>query len=205
MRPKRSFMLWMLPLVPALIFPGIGVLGTLSLVLVVLLFVKESRGPTLALSDSCWVHLAFVGVMFGLIVAMAFDFIVEPFVERVTGQEIVLEGLGEIEGDLLRYLSLLAVGLLFGGLVEELLFRGFVIGWGTHLFGSRWGIWLALVSALVFGLSHLYQNIAGVITTGLAGLLLGLLYLRMGRKLLAPIAAHMTINAYGITLLYLGR
>jgi uncharacterized protein len=143
-------------------------------------------------------------VMFGLVAAVAFDFIVEPFVERVTGQEIVLESLGEIEGDLLQYLSLLAVGVLFGGLVEELLFRGFVIGWGAHLFGSHRGAWLALLSAVVFGFSHLYQNIAGVITTGLVGLLLGWLYLRMGRKLLPPIAAHMTINAYGITLLYLG-
>jgi hypothetical protein len=43
-----------------------------------------------------------------------------------------------------------------------------------------------------------------VITTGLVGLLLGLLSLRMGRKLLPAIVAHMTINAYGITLLYLG-
>jgi uncharacterized protein len=204
MRSTSSFILWMLPLVPALIFPGIGVLGTLALVLAVLLFIRESRRPTLALSDGRWVHLALVGVMFGLVVALAFDFIVEPFVERVTGREIVLEGLGEIEGDLLKYLSLLAVGVLFGGVVEELLFRGYVIGWGTHVFGSHWGPWLALLSAVVFGFSHLYQNIAGVITTGLVGLLLGLLYLRMGRTLLPPIVAHMTINAYGITLLYLG-
>lgn len=206
MRSNTPFLgaLCLLPLMPALVFPGIGVLVSFLIVLLCLLFVHQSRRPTLALYSGGLGRSILIGLAFGLAVAVGFDFGIEPLAERITGQGVDLEELGNIEGNLINYLTLLAIGLVFGGIVEELVFRGFVIGWGTWIFGGRWSIGLTLLSATIFGLSHLYQGAAGVITTGLIGLLFGLLYLRMDRKLLAPIVAHMTVNAYGITLLYLG-
>lgn len=44
----------------------------------------------------------------------------------------------------------------------------------------------------------------GVLVTGLVGLCFGLFYLWLGRSLLPVIVAHMTVNAWGITGLYLG-
>ena len=103
-----------------------------------------------------------------------------------------------------NYLVLLAIGLVFGGVVEEIVFRGLVIGWEAISFGERAAVPLLLLSSVVFGLGHLYQGWSGVISTGLTGLAFGAIYLAAGRKLLPAMLAHMTLDAIGITMLYLG-
>ncbi|WP_370187188.1 lysostaphin resistance A-like protein [Qipengyuania sp.] len=196
--------LCLLPLLPAVAVPGLGVLVSLAIVILILIFVSQSRTPTLALSQGHPFRKALYGLGAGLLIAVASHVLIEPLIEQLTGHEIELAGIGHVEGDLVNFLLLLTLGLLFGGIAEELVFRGFVVGWGAAIFGDRAAIWLVLLSATVFGLSHLYQGLAGVITTGLIGLSFGLLYLWNGRKLLVPVIAHMTVNAYGLTLMYLG-
>src|SRR3546814_4391845 len=100
-------------------------------------------------------------------------------------------------------MSLLFVGLLLGVVIEEITFLGFFIGWGTVLFGERWGFPLLVVTSLVFGLGHRYQDLPGAITAGISGVMFGLVYLGAGRKLLPAIATHMTSNFWGITEIYL--
>lgn len=197
-------LLCIVPLVPAIAIPGVGVLGSLLLVILTLVFVRDARAPTLAMIQHSVARSILIGIFAGFAIAVAFDFLVEPFVESLTGDAIDLENFAAVEGNVVNFLALLAVGLLFGGIVEELIFRGFVIGWGAHIFGARMAIPLAVLSATVFGAAHLYQGLAGTITTGLTGLLFGLLYIACGRNLLPAIVAHMTVNAYGVTLIYLG-
>lgn len=192
------------PLVPALLLPGLGALVSLLIVILALIFVVESRQPTLALRYQSTVRSIAIGALFGLLVAISFDMVVEPFVERLTNDRIDLGNFAGVEGNLAKYLVLMAVGLLFGGIAEELIFRGFVVGWGSAIFGKHAAPWLVLLSAATFGATHIYQGLAGVIATGLIGLLFGLLYLYVGRKLLPAIVAHMIVNAYGITMIYLG-
>lgn len=196
--------LCLLPLLPALLLPGVGVLASLIIVATVLLFVKASRPPTLALVHRNVVASVASGLIFGLAVTLAFGLALEPLIERMAGDPIDLSALGDIEGDIRAFLLLLAVGLLFGGIVEEVIFRGYVVGWGAALFGARAGPWLCVLSAAVFGISHLYQGVAGVVATGLIGLCFGFFYLWTGRRLLPVIVAHMTVNAVGVTALYLG-
>ena len=56
----------------------------------------------------------------------------------------------------------------------------------------------------MFGAAHLYQGLSGAISTGLIGLGFALLYVGTGKKLLAPVLAHMVVDAIGVTQLYLG-
>jgi membrane protease YdiL (CAAX protease family) len=56
----------------------------------------------------------------------------------------------------------------------------------------------------VFGAAHVYQGLSGAISTGLIGLGFALLYVGTGKRLLAPVLAHMTLDAIGVTQLYLG-
>ncbi|MCT2559011.1 CPBP family intramembrane metalloprotease [Tsuneonella sp. YG55] len=196
--------LCLLPLVPALLLPGLGVLGSLAVVVFTLVFVAQARAPTLSLSGGYPVREILQGLGFGVIVALASHLLIEPIVEQWTGKTIDLGDLGDIEGNLPSFLVLLALGVLFGGIIEELIFRGFVVGWGSRVFGDGAGVWLVALSAGVFGLSHLYQSLPGVITTGLLGLIFGLLYLWNKRRLLVPIVTHMTVNTYSLTLMYLG-
>ena len=56
-----------------------------------------------------------------------------------------------------------------------------------------------------FGLAHAYQGVTGIIDEGLAGLLLGVIYLRTGRKLSVPIIAHAIEDAVDFVLIFLGK
>lgn len=79
------------------------------------------------------------------------------------------------------------------GLCEELVFRGYLI-W----YFSTWiGVWpSALVAAAVFGFGHFYQGTAGIIKTGVVGLLTGLLYVGTG-SLLWPMILHGAVDLQG--------
>ncbi len=192
------------PLVPALLVPGVGVLGSMTIMLLALMFIRQSRKGTLAFIFQNVSRSIAIGISAGAAIQAALYFGVEPFIEAATNSKISLESFDTITGNVQNYLVLLTIGIIFGGIVEELVFRGFVIGWGMQLFGERSGLLLAFLSAAAFGAAHLYQGIAGVLSTGLTGLIFGILYLLTGRKLLPVVLAHMTVNFIGISQIYLG-
>lgn len=79
-------------------------------------------------------------------------------------------------------------------LVEELLFRSLLIGglallWPTPLLVVGW--------SLLFGLLHSPQGVWGMLGAGLAGLLLGVLFVYQG-SLLLPVIAHYVTNCLQI-------
>lgn len=92
---------------------------------------------------------------------------------------------------------------LSAGVCEEVLFRGFL---PQFLQGDGHGGWqlqpaLAwLMSSLLFGCGHLYQGMAGVMRTALAGLMFSLLAILSG-SLLLPILLHVLIDL-GVLWLY---
>lgn len=191
------------PLIPAAFLPGIGVLVSLAIVIVVLVALRSARQPTFALTYRTILVSIALGLGAALAIGLFMGLLIDPLLEQAFGP-IDLGNFAGVEGNLTNYLALLALGLLFGGIVEELIFRGFVIGWGSQLVGARAAIPLAILSAGVFGIAHLYQGWAGVLSTGLFGLAFGLLYVFAGRKLLPSVVAHMATNFYGVTLIYLG-
>lgn len=67
-----------------------------------------------------------------------------------------------------------------------------------------WGVAL-LTASLLFGLSHFRQGITGVTENFLDGLILGALYLKLGRNLAVPIVAHGVTDTTDFVLLFLHR
>ncbi len=61
-----------------------------------------------------------------------------------------------------------------------------------------------LLGAVLFGYGHYYKGPAGMVDSGVAGLILGIAYLAAGRNLWAPILAHGIIDTVGVTALYFG-
>jgi membrane protease YdiL (CAAX protease family) len=107
------------------------------------------------------------------------------------------------------------LGMLVSGLVsvwitaafiEEVVFRGFLIGRLARILGASRRAWVAgvVVSAVIFGLLHFYQGVAGVILTGVMGLLFGALYLLVRRNLWIGIIAHGLIDTFSLFVIYLG-
>ncbi len=192
------------PLIPAALLPGVGALISLVIVVITLVVHPEARPAALALRYRSTLFSILLGLGVAAMLAVVMGAAVDPLLERIFGP-IELDDFSSVEGNLGNFLLMLALGLLFGGIAEELIFRGFLIGWGVKLFGTHAAIPLAVLSAASFGFTHLYQGWAGVFSTGLIGLSFGLLYVFSGRKLLPVIVAHMATNFYGITLLYLGH
>ena len=199
---KRA--LWALPLLAPLLISGIGALFSVAIVVIAIFTVKSAYAPTMTLVWRGWGPSLALGAAVGVATALGFALLVDPVLSAVTGEPVDLSSFAAVEGNLPNYLVLLAIGLLFGGIAEELVFRGFVIGWGAELFGKPMALPLAVVSACVFGLAHMYQGWTGVISTGLVGLIFGVLYVACGRRLLPAIMAHATNNFIGVTAIYLG-
>ena len=102
-------------------------------------------------------------------------------------QWLNLRRIGKMEGpapDLLRKLSkrLLPVTILeylpysalaiTAGVCEEFIYRGFLL---AAFFRAGLPVWLGIVlSSVLFGLAHAYQGRAGIVSTGLFGVLLAL-------------------------------
>jgi len=84
------------------------------------------------------------------------------------------------------------------GIVEEIVYRGFMFWYLAHVMP----LWLAVgVSSVVFGLAHSYQGMNGVLRVTLIGLGFGALYVGTG-SIWLPIVAHILIDALQGTALH---
>ena len=72
-------------------------------------------------------------------------------------------------------------------LSEETMFRGYLILRFKAITDSP--VWAILLSAFVFSLGHGYEGSAGVVTVGLMGVFLGVVYV-WRKSLVAPIVIH---------------
>ncbi len=85
------------------------------------------------------------------------------------------------------------------GICEEMLFRVLVIYVLQHQFPSlSWGMIVA-ITALIFGMAHLYQGWIGIVGTGVLGAVFAMVYLTTG-SILLPILIHMLLNMRGLVL-----
>ncbi|HOP95708.1 MAG: type II CAAX endopeptidase family protein [Dictyoglomaceae bacterium] len=88
-------------------------------------------------------------------------------------------------------IAMIGVSWLAGGILEEVFWRGFWFSEWTSALGNNQSVLIFCVisSGIFFGLNHLYEGISGTVSSGVAGMCLGLLYLWRG-NLVAPIMAH---------------
>jgi membrane protease YdiL (CAAX protease family) len=71
--------------------------------------------------------------------------------------------------------------------------------------GSTAAHWIAVVlAAILFGFGHYYKGPAGIVDSGVAGLILGAAYMLSGRNLWAAVPAHGLIDTVGVVALYFG-
>ena len=84
------------------------------------------------------------------------------------------------------------------GIVEELIFRGYLVWY----FASFAPLWAAIViTAIAFGIGHLYQGLGGVLKTAVAGVLFGALYWFSG-SIWLPMFLHAAIDVLQGRLIY---
>jgi uncharacterized protein len=79
------------------------------------------------------------------------------------------------------------------GVCEEWLYRGFFLAVVAGLTGGLPVAVLVAIAAVAFGVAHAYQGWTGVVTTGVLGGVMALLYLGTG-SLLVPVLLHAAID-----------
>ncbi|HWO02274.1 MAG TPA: CPBP family intramembrane glutamic endopeptidase [Blastocatellia bacterium] len=132
--------------------------------------------------------------------------VIDPLSARFWPPAVAPAGANEITGNIKMALLWLGLVWSFAAFGEEIGYRGYLLTRAADL-GSRstaaYWIGMVLVSVL-FGVGHYYKGPAGMIDSGVAGLILGSAYLLSGRNLWTSILAHGFIDTFGVTLLYLG-
>ena len=103
----------------------------------------------------------------------------------------------------LRWLLIVWTLAAFG---EEISYRGYLLTRAADVGArSRIAYWIAvLLVSVLFGIGHYYKGPAGMVDSGMAGLLLGTAYMLSGRNLWACILAHGFIDTFGVIALFFG-
>lgn len=201
-RPVQA-VLWLIPLLSLAFETDLTALIWLGSTTLILMTSAAARQAVFAMIYRNWVTTLLVGVGIGLLFGAVINPAIDGLAETITSDRINLSQFADVKGDTGAYMELLIVAMLFGGIVEELCFRGFFIGWGVELFGRKMAIPILLVSSIVFGIGHMYQSPAGALSTGLFAMIVGGIYLLLDRKLLPVILIHAVSNAWGVTQIYL--
>jgi membrane protease YdiL (CAAX protease family) len=94
----------------------------------------------------------------------------------------------------------------FAAFGEEIVYRGYLLTRAAEGGGGSRAAFVAglLLSAVLFGLGHYYKGPAGMIDSGVAGLIFGAAYLLAGRNLWACLLAHGLHDTFAVIWVYLG-
>ena len=150
-----------------------------------------------------------IGFVGGALLYAVRWFWVEPAIEWAIPEPKDLSHLGPDEGDdsIASLAMWIAMGITWGAMLEEFVWRGFVMRYGAVLLGSGPRAWTVawLVSSIAFGLAHVNQGPRGIASTMIGGLGYGAIYLATGRRSLWPvILAHALTNTTSFILDHLG-
>ena len=134
------------------------------------------------------------------------EYVIEPWTARFWPAPIAPAGADAITGNLSLALFALVVVWTFAAFGEEFVYRGYLLRRAAALGGysdAAYWIGLVLVSVL-FGYGHYYKGPAGILDSGVAGLILGTAYLLNKRNLWTSVLAHGFIDTFGVIVLYFG-
>ena len=111
-----------------------------------------------------------------------------------------------ITGNLSAAITMALILPLTASIPEEVIYRGFLIGRLSDVFGTnkRGASITVLVQALAFGSAHFMWGVGGMIVTVMMGIVWGTAYLLCGRNLWIVILAHSTGHILFVIQLYLG-
>ena len=173
----------------------------------VLLFVKRSmrwswRDLGLSRPTRWWQPVVATFLTFGAILFFARE--IQPLIIESFGPHQNISHLYTLQDNLPRLVSVLVTVWITGALLEELIFRSFVINTLEDLLGNTpLSTWTAvLISAMIFGGIHAYQGFTGVLITTGIGLIFGVAYIFNGRRIWPLIFVHGLVDTIMLVSIY---
>jgi membrane protease YdiL (CAAX protease family) len=134
------------------------------------------------------------------------DFVIDEVTSRFWPEPTAPAGVNELAGNWRLALLYLGIVWTFAAFGEEIAYRGYLMQRAADV-GGRTMIawWISVIAiAILFGYGHYYKGPAGILDSGLAGLILGAAFLLSGRNLWACVLAHGFIDTFGIVAVYNG-
>ena len=185
---------------------GVGPIGIFILVLLMAFLRRQGMGWLGFKRPASWLRTHILAIGIGAVVQVSFLYLIDPALHSLTGEPTDLSIFDSMRGDmpvLLQWLALVWFTVVF---VEEIVFRGYMMGAIEQFFSSNAAApWIALgLSSVVFGIAHSYQGISGILSTGLMGGILALSYLKSGRNIWLPILLHGWVDTFGLYFIYAG-
>jgi membrane protease YdiL (CAAX protease family) len=154
-----------------------------------------------------WTRVGLLGICIGIGFQFLSLHVIEPILARFTGQLPDLSQFAALKGNTQFLLMWLAISWTVAAFGEEVVYRGYFMNRITDLIGKTQFAWLVslILTAILFGSIHYYQGISGMVSTGISGLVFGILYLATKRNLWAAIFAHGIYDTVGFLLIFLGK
>ena len=153
-----------------------------------------------------WARLVQIALAAAAVRVVLGEFVIDPVTGRFWPPATAPAEAAEITGNIKYALLALLIVWGFAAFGEEICYRGYLLTRAADL-GRRstaaYWIGMVLVSVL-FGYGHYYKGPAGIVDSGVAGLILGSAYLLSGRNLWTSILAHGFIDTFGVTVAYFG-
>ncbi len=134
------------------------------------------------------------------------SFVIEPLTQQFWPPIKAPAGATAISGDWKN--ALLGLGLVwtFAAFGEEMGYRGYLLTRAADL-GRRATLayWLGIIAvSILFGYGHYYKGPAGIVDSGIAGLILGIAFLVSGKNLWTCILAHGFIDTVAVAAYFFG-
>ena len=154
-----------------------------------------------------WKATIAIGVFLGTVLETFQLLVTQPILSKIFGKEPDLDLFRMVTGNLKVTALFIVLSWTLAAYGEELFWRGYLMNRAADVFGRSRAAWLGSLAAIsiAFGLAHGYQGLTGWIEEGLAGLALGIMYLRTGRNLAVPIVAHGVCDTIDMVLIFFGK
>lgn len=153
-----------------------------------------------------WRRIVLIAVVAAVLRIALGDLVIDPLTANFWPPAKAPSLANGLTGNLKLLLLYLPVVWGFAAFGEEISYRGYLLNRAAHAGGGgsrAWWIAVVLVSVL-FGYGHYYKGPAGIVSSGIAGFILGSAYLISGRNLWTTILAHGMIDTFGLVALYFG-
>jgi len=153
-----------------------------------------------------WSHTILIALAAAAIRLILGGLVIEPVTSHFWPPIKAPSEANEIRGHFTAVLMYLPIVWVFAGLGEEIGYRGYLLNKLADVLGrSRAADVIAILgSAVLFGYGHYYKGPAGILDSGVAGVILGTAYLVSGRNLWTCVFAHVSIDTLAVFAAYLG-
>lgn len=204
---KVEMIITILSVILILTIPQLGVLIAFVMVMAYVFGSKHRKALRKSIGlvrSKHLMKLIIVTALLGILIELIMEILINPLIEKITLSEIDLSKVAIVS--IQDYLIWILLGFVLGGLLEEILFRGFLLTRISKFFNAnaKKDLIALFITSILFGLCHFYQGWTGVVSTGFTGFILGMIFLVFNKNLWYPILTHGFVNLISVTILYLG-